>query len=443
MPFAYGNYLDSTATVIACWLLDESTRYKILETDYDDFEPNSIDRYLFSLIRKKYLENPNFDLADILYSVKDDEIRRYIVNITTDLITTAFFEVAFDDFKREAQQRKAREYLKKIVSDENTEIDIAETIKKLSEFSVNYKTDRGTSTEPRELAIELYEYLEEAYKLKGKLPGIPTGFSRLDVVIGGIVDDMYIVLGGRPAMGKSAFAINLAWNIVKNGYAVLYASCEMSKKQIMFRILARQLQYRLDNIRFGVLSDEHWSKIAKQIIPFISQSKLHIMEGVTNIEPIFKEALRLRAKYGQIGVVIIDYVQSLDIQRGYNLSSYEKVSLISKTIRDFVKSEHIPVIAVAQLNRDCETREDKRPVNSDLRDSGQIEQDADVIMFLHRPAYYDPDFEDKSLTELIITKNREGETGILEFTWHPQYQAFVERETLTNKETTKNKSKKS
>lgn len=410
--------------VIACWLLNDEFRHKILETSMDDFEELSLAQQMFKLIREEYLKNPKFDISDIMLSPAGKRYQDYIRDVTIEIPTTQLFPHYYERFKKDSQQRKVKKYLAELCLS-NSDIDIPEVVQKLLEIATG--EDKTNSTGPRELAIELYDMLEEAYNLKGKLPGISTGYKALDCAIGGILDNMYIILGGRPSMGKSAFAINLAFNVLKNKGKVLYASVEMSRKQILARIVARVIKLPLNDVKFGVFGDEQWIKITKQLIPFLAQSGFHILEGETKISEILNEAKRLKAKYGKLDLLVIDYLQTLRLGETKR-SEYEKVSEISRALREFAKQEHIPVLGVAQLNRDCEERENKRPVLSDLKESSQLEQDADVIMFLYRPAYYDEEFEDKTLTELIIAKNRDGQTGTILYSWFEQYQVFVERE---------------
>lgn len=411
--------------VVGCWLLSKEFRSKILDTDISDFSEGSSAQRIFKLIYEEYLKNQNFDISDIMLSAK--EFKDYIRELTFEIPTVQLFPNYYERFKHEALQRKVKKYLTELCMD-NGDIDVAEVISRLSEIATG--DDRGQATPPRELAIRLYEYCERAYKLKGSIPGFSTGYKVLDYTIGGILDNMFIIVGGRPAMGKSAFAINLAWNIVKNGGKVLYASVEMSEEQILARITARVLKLSLNNIKYGAFGDEHWKVIAGQLIPFISQSGLHVLSNTQSLDAILQEARRLKVKYGKLDLLVVDYIQTLEAGHSYNRSDFERVSTISKALRNFAKSEHVPVLGVAQLNRECEGRENKRPVLSDLRESSQLEYDADVIMFLYRPAYYDPDFEDTTLTELIIAKNRDGQTGTLLYSWFEQIQTFVERENV-------------
>lgn len=266
--------------------------------------------------------------------------------------------------------------------------------------------------------------LEALYANKLAVTGVSTGFTELDDMTAGFQPGELIIIAARPSMGKTAFSLNVALNAaLKDKKTVAYFSVEMGKEQVMMRALASSAKIRLGDMRIGQLTDKDWPKLINTAAQ-MSESGLFI-DDTSGISPfdIRAKARRLKARQG-LDMIMIDYLQLMSLKQKVE-SREREVSEISKTLKSIAKELQIPVVALAQLNRGVEGRGDRRPMLSDLRESGSIEQDADVIMMLYREDYYDRNNpEIKGLAEVIVAKQRNGPTDIVKLKWVPEFGLF-------------------
>lgn len=252
--------------------------------------------------------------------------------------------------------------------------------------------------------------------------GAKSGFSDLDNIITGLNRSDLIILAARPAMGKSVFALNLASNVArrnKNSEVVIF-SLEMSKEQNVTRMLASESLVELDCLMKGTISGEQWVKLAKGA-ESLSGMNIYLDDTAGITVPQMKAKLR---RMKNLGLVIIDYLQLMSSSRRID-NRVNEISEITRQLKLMAKELNVPVITLSQLSRAVESRTDKRPLLSDLRESGSIEQDADIVMFLYRDAYYNKDTPDPALAECIVSKNRHGETGTVNMRFSGQYQLFA------------------
>jgi replicative DNA helicase len=266
--------------------------------------------------------------------------------------------------------------------------------------------------------------IEELYKNRSEITGVPTGFAQLDRMTSGLQAGDFVIVAARPSMGKTAFSLNLVQNIIANPkMTAAYFSLEMSREAVMMRLLAAEANINLKDIRSGKLNDSAWPKLIAGASK-LSEAKLFIDESAA-ISPfeVRSKCRRLKAQHG-LDIIIIDYLQMMDLKQ--RVESRERaVSEISRTLKGLAKELKIPVVALAQLNRGVEGRSDRRPMLSDLRESGSIEQDADVIMMLYREDYYDKESAEKQgLAEVIIGKQRNGPTGTVKLKWEAEFGRF-------------------
>ena len=278
----------------------------------------------------------------------------------------------------------------------------------------------------KEVLIESFTKLEELYNRKQHITGVPTGFSELDYMTTGLHGSELILLAARPAMGKSAFALNIAANAaLKSNIPVAVFNLEMSKEQLVDRILSSEAMVDSNKIRTGKLEEEDWSKLASVVGP-LSESNIFIDDtpGISVMD--IRTRCRKLKMEKNIGLIIIDYLQLVQGSNARkNGSREQEIAEISRSLKILAKELNVPVIALSQLSRAVESREDHRPMLSDLRESGSIEQDADIVMFLYRDDYYNKDSEDKGLTEVIIAKHRGGSTGKIKLLWMGNYTKFA------------------
>ncbi len=265
--------------------------------------------------------------------------------------------------------------------------------------------------------------IEKLYINKGQTTGIPSGFYDLDAKTSGFQKGDMILIAARPSMGKTTFALNIAENAaLRSGKKVAIFSLEMSKEQLAYKLLCSEARVDMLKLRTGNLDEKDWENLARASGP-LGSAKIFIDDtaGISVME-MRSKCRRLKIEHG-IDIIIIDYLQLMAGSRG-NESRQQEVSEISRSIKALAKEMQCPVIALSQLSRAPEARSDHRPMLSDLRESGSIEQDADIVMFLYRDEYYDKESEDKNIAECIIAKQRNGPVGTVKFAWMGQFSKF-------------------
>lgn len=280
----------------------------------------------------------------------------------------------------------------------------------------------------KDVLVESFTKLEELYNRKQHVTGVPTGFVELDYKTAGLHGSELILVAARPAMGKTAFALNIAANAALRGNApVAIFSLEMSKDQLVNRILCSEAMVDSNKVRTGKLEEDDWVKLAGAIGP-LSESEIYIDDtpGISVME-IRTKCRKLKMEKN-IGLVVIDYLQLVQGSNKRGGSREQEISEISRSLKILAKEINVPVIALSQLSRAVEQRPDHRPMLSDLRESGAIEQDADIVMFLYRDDYYNKESEKKDIAEVIIAKQRGGSTGTVELLWMGNYTKFVNLE---------------
>ncbi len=280
----------------------------------------------------------------------------------------------------------------------------------------------------KDVLVESFTKLEELYNRKQHITGVPSGFVELDYRTAGFHGSELILIAARPAMGKTAFALNIATNAaLKANVPVAMFSLEMSKEQLVNRILCSEAMVDSNKVRTGKLEEEDWTKLASAIGP-LSEAEIYIDDtpGI-NITEIRAKCRKLKLEKN-IGLVVIDYLQLIQGSGKRNGSREQEISEISRSLKILAKELNVPVIALSQLSRAAEQRPDHRPMLSDLRESGAIEQDADIVMFLYRDDYYNKESEKKDIAEVILAKHRGGSTGTVELLWLGSYTKFVNLE---------------
>ena len=290
------------------------------------------------------------------------------------------------------------------------------------------KGERGDSLEHVGTVLyKVYDRLTELAQSDSLIPGLSSGLRDLDMKINGLNKSDLILVAARPAMGKSAFALNMAVNVAKKyNKTVAVFNLEMSKEQLAMRLLASESFVELQKLATGKLSEEEWTKLG-MAASALSQTDIRIDDNPSvTVADINAKCRRL----DNLGLVVIDYLQLMQ-GSGFGKNSDNRVTVvgeISRALKIMAKELNFPVICLSQLSRAVESRTDKRPILSDLRESGAIEQDADSVMFLYRDEYYNENTEDKGLAECIVAKNRHGETGTVKMQWFGPYQTFTDRE---------------
>ncbi|HEX4480482.1 MAG TPA: replicative DNA helicase [Rudaea sp.] len=270
---------------------------------------------------------------------------------------------------------------------------------------------------------EAFQILHQRYESKGAVTGLATGFADLDELTAGLQPSDLIIVAARPSMGKTALAVNFAEHAaMKSKKAVAIFSMEMSASQLAFRLISSLGRINQQHLRTGDIQEEEWPRVTSAIT-MLSDAKIFI-DDTPALSPaeLRARARRLKREH-DLGLIVIDYLQLMQVP-GNKENRATEISEISRGLKALAKELNIPVIALSQLNRSLEQRTDKRPVMADLRESGAIEQDADVILFIYRDEYYNPESSDKGLAEIIIGKQRNGPTGTTKLTFLGQYTKF-------------------
>ena len=275
----------------------------------------------------------------------------------------------------------------------------------------------------RSAVKEAFEQLQQRYETRGSVTGLPTGFTDFDELTAGLQPSDLIILAARPSMGKTALALNMAeYAALKTKKAVAVFSMEMSASQLAFRLISSLGRINQQHLRTGDLQDEEWPRVTSAIT-LLSEAKIFI-DDTPALSPVElrSRARRLKREH-DVGLIVIDYLQLMSVP-GSQENRATEISEISRGLKALAKELNVPVVALSQLNRSLEQRTDKRPMMSDLRESGAIEQDADVIVFIYRDEYYNKESNEKGTAEIIIGKQRNGPTGSVKLTFLGQYTKF-------------------
>ncbi len=295
-------------------------------------------------------------------------------------------------------------------------------------FRVTDKTIKSDYVALEDLLVDAFERIEDLHKNKGSLRGLKTGFKDLDDKTAGLQPGDLIIVGARPAMGKTTFAQNIAYNVATiNKRGVLFFSMEMAAQQIVDRMIADVAGVDSWRLRTGNVSDEDFDKIG-DAMGEMGETPVYIDDTSTMTVLELRNKARRAAHDHDIGLIIVDYLQLIAGDDRYAGNRVQEVTEISRGLKQLARELNVPVIALAQLSRNVTSRDDPRPVLSDLRESGSIEQDADIVMMLHRVDYYhmnEDDYENTNITELLIQKHRNGSIGKIELYFHPELLRFM------------------
>lgn len=295
-------------------------------------------------------------------------------------------------------------------------------------FQLLQQRDSGDMVPIRQVVMDTLENIEKASRMKGNVTGLATGFTDLDYKTSGFQNSDLILVAARPSMGKTAFVLNIAqYMAFKKELSVAIFSLEMSKQQLMNRLLSMESRVNSQSMRTGNLKDEDWSKLIESA-GLIGDSKLIIDDtpGIT-VRELRSKCRKYKLEHG-LDIIMIDYLQLMSGGGRGNDSRQQEISEISRSLKALARELNVPVVALSQLSRAVESRTDHRPMLSDLRESGAIEQDADVVMFIYRDDYYNKDSDMKGVAEIIIAKQRNGPVGTVNLVWLPDYTKFMNLE---------------
>ncbi len=391
-------------------------------------------RELFQVIRDLTLKSSPIDLVTVhtelarkgtLAGIGGDAALLRIMNaVPTSVNVKAYIDIV----REKSTLRKLISACQKISAEcYQQQTPVAETLagaeKAIFDIVMN-RTDGDTLKPLSEVAFRAYEQVEELSRLKGAISGVPTGFIDLDNLLTGLHGGELVVVGARPSMGKTSFAMNVASHAsINKGMKVAVFTLEMPREQIAMRVMCSDAKVDMQRVRKGTLSMEDWEKLAATLTPMVA-APMYIDDtaGITPSQ-LRSRCRRLMMDKG-LDLIVLDYLGLMHADGRVENRQLE-VSEISRQLKAIALELKVPVMACAQLSRANKDRQDKRPVLSDLRDSGSIEQDADVVMFLHREEYYDKETEDKNIGEVIIAKQRSGPLGTVKLAWLSEYTTFA------------------
>lgn len=424
--------IEAEQSVIGCILLDNRVINNVIDQlNEDDFYYEK-HRVIFKAIEQIFKNGKSVDLTTLTSLLRDQEKLtivgdvKYLAELSESVPSTANIDSYISLVKEKSLLRNLIDTAQNIAmegqqSNKNIEDIIDEAERKILDVSNNRRTSEFK--EISNVSVNVINNIEHLSKSKGEITGLKTNFYDLDKLTLGLQNDDLFIIAARPAVGKTAFVLNLATNVAKfNDTGVAIFSLEMSAEQLVSRVLSSQARVEAQKMKKGNLSEKEWQRlIAAQHT--LSELNIYIDDTAgIKVQDVRAKCRRLYQE-NKLGLVVIDYLQLLSSNKSTN-NRQEEVSDISRTLKEIAREFHVPVIACAQLSRQVERREEKRPVMSDLRESGSIEQDADVVTFLYRDEYYNAETDRANITELIFSKNRHGPTGEVEFLFIKEYSAF-------------------
>lgn len=424
--------VEAEQSVIGSMIIDKNAIAKVLESlEEEDFYRDG-HKVIYKTILEMFRNDIAVDLLTLLEYLKStDMLERsggvtYITELSSSVPTTANLSAYIKIVSDKSTLRKLIKASTTIIEESYNNQSQVENVVDIAEKKIFNIAEKRTSKDFEPLSDVLergFAQIEKLFNNKGETTGVSSGFTDLDAKTSGFQSGDMILIAARPSMGKTTFALNIAEHAaLRDHRSVVIFSLEMSKEQLAYKLLCSEANVDMLKLRTGTLEDKDWENIAMAAGP-LSKAKIYIDDsaGVTVME-MRSKCRRLKIEYG-IDLIVIDYLQ---LMSGGSSSDnrQQEVSEISRSIKALAKEMECPVIALSQLSRAPEQRADHRPMLSDLRESGSIEQDADIVMFLYRDEYYNKETEDKNIGECIIAKQRNGPVGTAKLAWLGQYSKF-------------------
>jgi replicative DNA helicase len=424
--------LEAEQSVIGSMLIDKTAISRAVEVlKSDDFYRDS-HKVIFNAIFDLYQKDTPIDMITLLEHLRSAEKLdasggvTYISEISNSIPSTANLSSYIKIVEDKSILRKLIRASTEIMENCYNKQDDVEAVMDLAEQKVFNIAERKNSSEFEAMNTVLergFLEIERIFNNKGETTGVASGFPELDAMTSGFQSGDMILIAARPSMGKTTFALNLVENAaLRGGKNVAVFSLEMSKEQLAYKLLCSQANVDMTKLRNGNLEDRDWENIAKASGP-LAAAKIFIDDTAgTSVMDMRSKCRKLKMEHG-IDMIVIDYLQLMSGSNPENRQ--QEVSEISRSIKALAKEMKCPVIALSQLSRGPEQRADHRPMLSDLRESGSIEQDADIVMFLYRDEYYNKETEDKNVAECIISKQRNGPVGTVKLAWIGQFSKFA------------------
>jgi len=427
--------VESEQSILGSILLDKEAIITVTETIKPEDFYKEAHKIIYECMMKLNNKNEPIDLITLTEELKKqghlEDIGgiSYITSLSTIVPTTSNVKYYADIVKEKSVLRKLIKVSNDILNlGYDSSIKVEDILEKAEKqiFDISQEKSSEDFQAINSVLMDTYDMIEKLYTNKEDITGITTGFEDLNKKTNGLQRTDLILIAARPAMGKTAFSLNLVQNAALKGDAsVAVFSLEMSKEQLVQRMLSAQSHVELKKIKTGNLDENDWPRII-DAMSVLSNANIYIDDtpGI-KIGELRSKCRKLKIEKG-LDLILIDYLQLMEGDGG-NESRQQEISKISRSLKIIAKELNCPVVALSQLSRAPEQRSDHRPMLADLRESGAIEQDADIVMFLYRDEYYHPDSERKNIGEIIIAKNRHGETGSAELVWLGEIQKFANK----------------
>ncbi|AVQ29502.1 replicative DNA helicase [Fusobacterium ulcerans] len=391
----------------------------------DDFYNKDL-KIIYAAILELYNENKAIDPILILEknkNIKNDTFYEVIESVQTAANVIEYAHIVMDKAKLRNLQDSATKIVEMTSDEEETTEDIIDRSEALI-FKIAENNNTRNVISIKDMMNSEFTRLQNVYDNKGTTIGISSGFTDFDQMTNGFNPSDLVILAARPAMGKTAFALNLALNAAKTNKSILIFSLEMSSSQLLQRFIAIEAGIGLQKIRTGFLSENDWGRMGLASETLMkTQLNIADLPNATVME-IRTVARRMKAA-GKLDMILIDYLQLIKGSSGKNENRQQEISDISRSLKGIARELDVPIIALSQLSRATEQRADRRPMLSDLRESGAIEQDADMVAFLYRDDYYNEESEAKGITEIIIGKQRNGPVGTIKLRFFHELTKFA------------------
>jgi replicative DNA helicase len=432
---------DAERSVLGSIILDKDALFEVLEIlKVNDFY-NEMHQEIYRAVLDLYRKSESIDILTVSEELKKRNTlemvggRAYIAILSTAVPSTANASQYAKIVGEKAVLRQlisaSSEIMEKAYQEKmepETVLDHAEKII----FEISQSRQKKDFEPLKDVLYNNLKRIDEVSKLDGGLTGVTTGFLDLDARTSGLQKSDLIMLAARPSMGKTAFALNIAQHAALRGKAkVLIFSLEMSREQLGQRLLSIESKVEMQKLKTGKLDRTDWDQLYGAI-DRLSKAEIYIDDSPgINVFEIKNKSRRLKAEKG-LDLIVIDYLQLMSYE-GRSESRQQEITAISRFLKQLAREMECPVLVLSQLSRAPEQRTDHRPILSDLRESGSIEQDADIVMFLYRDEYYNPETEKPNICEVNIAKQRSGPTGSIELTWLGKYTRFVDTSHLSDK----------
>ncbi len=429
--------IDAEMSLLGAILMDEEVMADIADKIHPNDFYDKRHSLIFDAILKLYQRHAPIDLLTLSHELRAAKLLKqvggaqYIGDLTNYVPSSAHAEEYANIIVMAAVRRRlisAGSRISQLAFSEEEEVQSILSQAEADLYAVSESSEKSELVSLESILTESFDRMEDLHRNKDKLRGMRTGFKDLDRLTAGLQKSDLIVLAARPAMGKSTLAQNIAYNVAtREKKSVLIFNLEMSNSQTVDRMVAEAAGVDSWNIRTGKLTEEDFAKISEAMgemaeapIFFSDRPGLSVLE--------MKTLAQRQAHKTPLGLIIVDYLQLMSGSKNYGDNRVQEVSEISRGLKLVARELDVPVLALSQLSRTVESRPDKKPMLSDLRESGSIEQDADLVMFIYREDYYNPDTERQHITDLIISKHRNGPTGQIELYFHPDRLKFMSLE---------------